>query len=150
MLKKNGTKILHWLHNFLHLHYLYSGPGIFKYILRKMFICNALVILFYATSGLTFRLLKTSMVLVPWLMQRYYFLGGFRVTGKVCTQCSLSDPISGELTVEASAVPIDSIDIHLFRVESILHGEKIASETSLIQTTQASNHGYVLKCFELH
>ncbi|KAI8528609.1 hypothetical protein RHMOL_Rhmol12G0161200 [Rhododendron molle] len=30
--------------------------------------------------------------------------GGFRVTGKICTQCSLSDPISGELTVEASAI----------------------------------------------
>ncbi|KAL0397287.1 UNVERIFIED_CONTAM: Protection of telomeres protein 1a [Sesamum calycinum] len=48
--------------------------------------------------------------------------GGFRVTGKVCTQCSLLDPIGGELTVEASAVPIESIDIHLIRVESILIG----------------------------
>ncbi|XP_028756625.1 Down syndrome critical region protein 3 homolog [Neltuma alba] len=65
--------------------------------------------------------------------------GGFRVTGKVCTQCSLSDPISGELTVEASAVPIHSIDLHLFRVESILVGEKIATETSLIQTTQIAD-----------
>ncbi|KAL0429561.1 UNVERIFIED_CONTAM: Vacuolar protein sorting-associated protein 26C [Sesamum radiatum] len=63
--------------------------------------------------------------------------GGFRVTGKVCTQCSLLDPIAGELTVEASAVPIQSIDIHLIRVESILIGEKIATESSLIQTTQA-------------
>ncbi|KAK4283388.1 hypothetical protein QN277_000341 [Acacia crassicarpa] len=65
--------------------------------------------------------------------------GGFRVTGKVCTQCSLSDPISGELTVEASAVPIDSIDLHLFRVESILFGEKIAAETTLIHTTQIAD-----------
>ncbi|KAG5522514.1 hypothetical protein RHGRI_034620 [Rhododendron griersonianum] len=63
--------------------------------------------------------------------------GGFRVTGKICTQCSLSDPISGELTVEASAVPILSIDIHLLRVESTLLGERIITETSLIQTTQA-------------
>ncbi|XP_059640932.1 uncharacterized protein LOC132283066 isoform X2 [Cornus florida] len=63
--------------------------------------------------------------------------GGFRVTGKICTQCSLSDPISGELTVESSAVPIHSIDIHLLRMESILVGEKIVTETSLIQTTQA-------------
>ncbi|THG18688.1 hypothetical protein TEA_022497 [Camellia sinensis var. sinensis] len=46
--------------------------------------------------------------------------GGFRVTGKIGTQCSLSDPLKGELTVEASAVPIHSIDIHLLRVESIL------------------------------
>ncbi|OIW20144.1 hypothetical protein TanjilG_02124 [Lupinus angustifolius] len=58
--------------------------------------------------------------------------GGFRVTGKISTQCSLSGPISGELTVEASAVPIHSIDIQLFRVESILLGEKIVTETSLI------------------
>lgn len=58
------------------------------------------------------------------------------MTGKVSTQCSLLSPISGELTVEASAVPIRSIDIHLLRVESILSGEKIVTETSLIQTTQ--------------
>ncbi|KAL3818607.1 hypothetical protein ACJIZ3_004512 [Penstemon smallii] len=51
---------------------------------------------------------------------KYYPIGGFRVTGKICTQCSLSDPIGGELTVESSAVPIQSIDIHLLRVESIL------------------------------
>ncbi|KAK4567494.1 hypothetical protein RGQ29_003324 [Quercus rubra] len=62
--------------------------------------------------------------------------GGFRVTGKMSTQCSLSDPITGELTVEASAVPIYSIDIHLLRVESILLGEKIVTEASLIQSTQ--------------
>ncbi|KAL9324422.1 hypothetical protein ACSQ67_009279 [Phaseolus vulgaris] len=54
--------------------------------------------------------------------------GGFRVTGKISTQCSLSGPISGELTVEASAVPIQSIDIQLFRVESILLGEKIIAD----------------------
>ncbi|WJX67224.1 hypothetical protein P8452_51711 [Trifolium repens] len=65
--------------------------------------------------------------------------GGFRVTGKICTQCSLSSSINGELTVEASAVPIQSIDIQLFRVESILHGEKIVTETSLIQTTQIAD-----------
>ncbi|KAL9324429.1 hypothetical protein ACSQ67_009286 [Phaseolus vulgaris] len=34
----------------------------------------------------------------------------------------------GELTVEASAVPIQSIDIQLFRVESILLGEKIIAD----------------------
>ncbi|KAF3646091.1 putative Down syndrome critical region protein 3 -like protein isoform X2 [Capsicum annuum] len=65
--------------------------------------------------------------------------GGFRVSGKVCTLCSLSDPIEGELTVESSAVPIQSIDIHLLRVESILVGEKIATESSLIQTTQIAD-----------
>uniref|UniRef100_A0A7N2RC06 Uncharacterized protein n=1 Tax=Quercus lobata TaxID=97700 RepID=A0A7N2RC06_QUELO len=65
--------------------------------------------------------------------------GGFRVTGKMSTQCSLSDPITGEVAVEASAVPIYSIDIHLLRVESILLGEKIVTETSLIQSTQASD-----------
>lgn len=59
------------------------------------------------------------------------------MTGRISTQCSLLDPISGELTVERSAVPICSIDIHLLRVESILLGEKIVTETSLIQTTQA-------------
>lgn len=71
-----------------------------------------------------------------WLLD---FPGGFRVTGRICSQCSLLDPLNGELTVEASPVPILSIDIHLFRVESILIGEKIATETSLIQTTQAYN-----------
>ncbi|XAR63545.1 hypothetical protein NMG60_11023510 [Bertholletia excelsa] len=65
--------------------------------------------------------------------------GGFRVAGKICTQCSLSDPIKGELTVEAAAVPIHSIDIHLLRVESILVGEKIVTESSLIQTTQIAD-----------
>lgn len=59
------------------------------------------------------------------------------MTGRMSTLCSLLDPISGELTVETSAVPISSIDIHLLRVESILMGEKIVTETSLIQTTQA-------------
>lgn len=52
------------------------------------------------------------------------------------TQCSLSDPVSGELTVEASAIPISSIDLHLLRVESILLGEKIVTEKSVVQTTQ--------------
>ncbi|ESR64843.1 hypothetical protein CICLE_v10010588mg [Citrus x clementina] len=65
--------------------------------------------------------------------------GGFKVTGKMSTQCSLLDPITGELTVEASSVPIHSIDIHLLRMESILLGEKIISETSLIQTTQVAD-----------
>ncbi|PSR96522.1 Down syndrome critical region protein [Actinidia chinensis var. chinensis] len=65
--------------------------------------------------------------------------GGFRVSGKICTQCSLSDPINGELTVEASAVPLRSIDIHLLRVESILVGERVITETSLIQTTQIAD-----------
>ncbi|XP_027771761.1 Down syndrome critical region protein 3 isoform X3 [Solanum pennellii] len=66
--------------------------------------------------------------------------GGFRVSGKMCTLCSLSDPIEGELTIESSAVPIQSIDIHLLRLESILVGEKIATESSLIQTTQSLFH----------
>lgn len=65
--------------------------------------------------------------------------GGFRVTGKVSSQCSLLDPISGELIVEASAVPIHSIDLQLHRVESILVGEKIVTESSLIQTTQIAD-----------
>ncbi|XP_059455667.1 uncharacterized protein LOC132185882 isoform X1 [Corylus avellana] len=65
--------------------------------------------------------------------------GGFRVAGKMSSQCSLSDPITGELTVEASAVPICSIDIHLLRIESVLLGEKIVTETSLIQTTQIAD-----------
>lgn len=65
------------------------------------------------------------------------------MSGKICTQCSLSSPINGELTVEASAIPIQSIDIQLYRVESILHGEKIVTETSLILTTQASDNGFV-------
>ncbi|KAK2664544.1 hypothetical protein Ddye_003118 [Dipteronia dyeriana] len=65
--------------------------------------------------------------------------GGFRVTGRMSTHCSLLDPISGELTIESSAVPISSIDMHLLRVESVLLGEKIVTETSLIQTTQIAD-----------
>lgn len=63
--------------------------------------------------------------------------GQFRVTGNISTQCSLLEPISGELVVETSAVPIRSIDILLLRVESILTGERFISDTSVIQTTQA-------------
>ncbi|KAK9118060.1 hypothetical protein Scep_016153 [Stephania cephalantha] len=54
--------------------------------------------------------------------------GRFRVTGKIPTQCSLLDPLTGELTVEASAVPIRSIDIHVLRIESILVGEKYVAD----------------------
>ena len=69
------------------------------------------------------------------------------MTGKMSTQCSLSDPITGELTVEASEVPICSIDIHLLRIESVLLGEKIVTETSLIQTTQACNIPFLVNTF---
>ncbi|XP_048498563.1 uncharacterized protein LOC104883392 isoform X2 [Beta vulgaris subsp. vulgaris] len=65
--------------------------------------------------------------------------GGFRVSGRIPTQCSLSCALRGELTVEASALPIQSIDIHLLRVESILVGDRIVSETSLVQTTQIAD-----------
>ncbi|XP_043693941.1 vacuolar protein sorting-associated protein 26C-like [Telopea speciosissima] len=65
--------------------------------------------------------------------------GGFRISGKISTQCSLLGAINGELTVEASAVPIRSIDIHILRVESVLVGEKIVIETSIIQTTQIAD-----------
>ncbi|XP_062014239.1 uncharacterized protein LOC133730714 [Rosa rugosa] len=73
--------------------------------------------------------------------------GGFRIIGKMATQCSLSDPVSGELTVEASAVPISSIDIHLLRVESILLGEKIVTEKSVVQTTQVCTLSYLLNIY---
>ncbi|KAL4324328.1 hypothetical protein GQ457_11G028830 [Hibiscus cannabinus] len=65
--------------------------------------------------------------------------GGFRITGRISTQCPMLEPLGGELTVEASALPICSIDIHLLRVESVLLGEKIITETSLIQTTQIAD-----------
>ncbi|KAI6683516.1 hypothetical protein NL676_029429 [Syzygium grande] len=65
--------------------------------------------------------------------------GGFRVTGKLSVQCALPDPISGELIVETSAVPIHSVDIHILRIESILFGDRIVTETSLVQTTQIAD-----------
>ncbi|KAK1427201.1 hypothetical protein QVD17_15884 [Tagetes erecta] len=65
--------------------------------------------------------------------------GGFKISGRICTQCFVSDPLVGELTVEASAVPVHSIDIHLLRVESIMVGENIATETSIVQTTQIAD-----------
>lgn len=74
--------------------------------------------------------------------------GGFRITGKISTECSLTDPVSGELLVEASAVPIRSIDIQLLRIESILAGERIIADTSVIQTTQIAD-GDVCKSLTL-
>ncbi|CAA6665304.1 unnamed protein product [Spirodela intermedia] len=65
--------------------------------------------------------------------------GRFRVTGKIPTSCSISDPLIGELIVESSAVPISSIDIQLLRVESILAGERIVTDTSAVQTTQIAD-----------
>ncbi|KAG9449548.1 hypothetical protein H6P81_009513 [Aristolochia fimbriata] len=65
--------------------------------------------------------------------------GGFRVTGKVSTCCSVSNPITGDLVVEASATPIQSIDILLLRTESILAGDKILTDTSVVQTTQVAD-----------
>ncbi|KAL4584132.1 hypothetical protein LXL04_008722 [Taraxacum kok-saghyz] len=44
--------------------------------------------------------------------------GGFKVSGRICTQCLVSDPLVGELTVETSA---------------------IATETSIVQTTQIAD-----------
>lgn len=65
--------------------------------------------------------------------------GGFRVTGRVATQCSLMDPVIGEVTVEESDMPIHSIDIHLLHTESIVVGEKTAVQTTGIQTTQVAD-----------
>ncbi|XP_068643051.1 uncharacterized protein [Aristolochia californica] len=65
--------------------------------------------------------------------------GGFRVTGKVSTCCSLSNPITGDLVVEASATPIQSIDILLLRTESIIGGDKILTDTSVVQITQIAD-----------
>ncbi|XP_073117548.1 uncharacterized protein [Elaeis guineensis] len=73
---------------------------------------------------------------------------GFRITGKISTECSLMDPVSGELVVEVSAVPIRSIDIQLLRIESILAGERIIADTSVIQTTQIAD-GDVCKSLTL-
>lgn len=66
-------------------------------------------------------------------------LGGFRVTGRVAMQCSLTDPIIGEVTVEKSDVPIHSIDIHLLRIESIVVGERTAVQTTGFQTIQVAD-----------
>ncbi|XP_042378259.1 vacuolar protein sorting-associated protein 26C-like isoform X1 [Zingiber officinale] len=65
--------------------------------------------------------------------------GHFKITGQILTQSSLKDPITGDLTVETSSVPIESIDVQLLRVESILVGEKIITDTSVIQTTQIAD-----------
>lgn len=77
--------------------------------------------------------------------------GGFRVTGKMSTLCCLSDPITGHLTVDASVVPIQSIDLHLLRTESVLFGDRIVTETSLVQTTQVFSGSFhrplCLRCF---
>ena len=46
------------------------------------------------------------------------------------------DSISGELVVEASAVPVCSIDKLLLHAESILAGERIIADMLVIQFTQ--------------
>ena len=75
------------------------------------------------------------------------FAGGFKVTGWVATQCSLSEYVTGEVTVEHSAAPIYSIDVQLLRVESVASGDKMATETSEIQSTQASSSLlWITKC----
>ena len=63
--------------------------------------------------------------------------GNFRVMGKIPTTCSISNPLCGELVIESSSVPISSIDILLIRLESILAGERIVTDVSSVQTTQA-------------
>ncbi|KAJ7528568.1 hypothetical protein O6H91_15G008400 [Diphasiastrum complanatum] len=65
--------------------------------------------------------------------------GGFRVTGRVVTRCSLSEPLTGDLTVESCSVPISSIEIQLIRVESVAVGERMAQEKTEIQTTQLAD-----------
>lgn len=66
-------------------------------------------------------------------------IGHFRITGKISTESSLEDPLTGEITVESSAVPIHSIDIQLIRSESVLAGERIIYDMSVIQTTQIAD-----------
>ncbi|MFS7936701.1 putative vacuolar protein sorting protein 26 related protein [Helianthus anomalus] len=101
---------------------------------------------FFSTAILPERPISPEMVFfyITQDTQRHSLLpelksGGFKISGRICTQCLVSDPLVGELTVEASAVPVYSIDIHLLRVESIMVGENIATETSIVQTTQAPN-----------
>uniref|UniRef100_A0A7I4BWQ2 Vacuolar protein sorting-associated protein 26C n=1 Tax=Physcomitrium patens TaxID=3218 RepID=A0A7I4BWQ2_PHYPA len=65
--------------------------------------------------------------------------GGFKITGRVVTQCSLSEYVTGELTVEHSCVPISSIDLQLLRVESVAASDRTATETSEIQSTQVAD-----------
>ncbi|XP_024515356.1 Down syndrome critical region protein 3 isoform X1 [Selaginella moellendorffii] len=65
--------------------------------------------------------------------------GGFKVTGKVATQCLVSEPLTGELTVEYSNTPLLSIDVLLFRVESILVSDRSSTERTEIQTTQIAD-----------
>lgn len=65
--------------------------------------------------------------------------GGFRISGKVATQCLLSETVTGDLTVDSSGVPILSIDIQLLRIESIAAGDRMATEKTDIQTTQIAD-----------
>lgn len=65
--------------------------------------------------------------------------GGFRVTGRVMTRCSLMEPVVGEIIVEHSAVSIRSIDLNLLRIESIVLNDRMASETTEVQATQVAD-----------
>ena len=61
----------------------------------------------------------------------------FLVRGRLAkTNCSLSAPFTGELTVVASEVRIRSLELQLVRVETITYAEGTAREATEIQNLQ--------------
>ncbi|GBG29666.1 Down syndrome critical region protein 3 [Hondaea fermentalgiana] len=54
-------------------------------------------------------------------------------------RCPLTCPLSGEVQVDVSEMPIQSIDLQLVRVESIEYAEGIAKEATEIQSLQIAS-----------
>eukprot|EP00516_Mucochytrium_quahogii_P000237 CAMPEP_0203761418 /NCGR_PEP_ID=MMETSP0098-20131031/14505_1 /ASSEMBLY_ACC=CAM_ASM_000208 /TAXON_ID=96639 /ORGANISM=" , Strain NY0313808BC1" /LENGTH=310 /DNA_ID=CAMNT_0050655405 /DNA_START=1723 /DNA_END=2655 /DNA_ORIENTATION=- len=61
----------------------------------------------------------------------------FKVTGKLDRRnCQITEPLTGELVVEQSEVPIRSIELQLARLESIEYAEGVAQEATEVQNIQ--------------
>jgi len=64
----------------------------------------------------------------------------FRITGHLDQLvCPVDQPLTGEILVEESEVPLRSIDLQLIRIESIKYSEGLAREATEIQSTQVAD-----------
>jgi hypothetical protein len=64
----------------------------------------------------------------------------FRISGALHrTLCAVSEPLTGELIVEESDVPIASIELQLVRLESVAFAEGVAQEATEVQNLQVGD-----------
>ncbi|KAL0589355.1 hypothetical protein ABG067_002574 [Albugo candida] len=61
----------------------------------------------------------------------------FQITGHIHrTNCPVDLPLTGEVTIARTDVPVKSVEIQLIRVESIIYGDKTARDATEIQNIQ--------------